>query len=635
MIKKLKRRYLITNMTLLSCTLLVFLGILFAVLYHSQVQSSYTIMNELIEDSALPAPPPGQSAAPTVQEASDAQIAPLMFGLPDDESNASVNCDPNPFAYYPYDPYTGWYSFGKGYMSPNFGVNPPPYWFIGDPNENCQRSHDRDDDDNKKQEDEKAGFCNPPPGWENHFEVPPAEENGEQEDNRSYNEIPPPVSSQTADSAAQTKPTETRRTEPERRTEPSDSRIPPPPAVTQPQQTPESSASKTTTTVTTKESSHSASASTAASRASSAPVIGGFAETETTTEPAVRADEGHYIPHAYVAKVDEAGNIESFAGSDSSEPDDEHFRHVHSAVDSIRREGHDSGTIEIDKVPYRYIYQKDRSGSYQLVLLNRTLEISTLTKMLVIFILLAAAGLICMFILSNQLANWTVTPIAKAWEKQKQFVADASHELKTPLAVISANTEVIRANPGQQVADQSKWLSYIQSETMRMNKLITNLLTVARMDDSTRQAAPDPIRLSELVSSVCLVFEPVIYEHGKTLNTVIQRNVMLPAEEDNLKQLLSILLDNAILHSVPKADINVTLSKDTQGKIRLAVSNTAEDIPDEQLAHLFDRFYRLDTKGSPNGSGLGLSIAKSIVHQMGGILTVTSENHLVTFVATF
>ena len=79
----------------------------------------------------------------------------------------------------------------------------------------------------------------------------------------------------------------------------------------------------------------------------------------------------------------------------------------------------------------------------------------------------------------------------------------------------------------------------------------------------------------------------------------------------------------------------MTLSKDTQGKIRLAVSNTAEDIPEEQLAHLFDRFYRLDTKGSPNGSGLGLSIAKSIVHQMGGILTVTSENHRVTFVATF
>ncbi|MBP0987364.1 MAG: sensor histidine kinase, partial [Oscillospiraceae bacterium] len=89
------------------------------------------------------------------------------------------------------------------------------------------------------------------------------------------------------------------------------------------------------------------------------------------------------------------------------------------------------------------------------------------------------------------------------------------------------------------------------------------------------------------------------------------------------------------LHSVPKAQITVSLSKDVQGKIRLSVANTANDIPKEKLEHLFDRFYRLDTEGSPNGSGLGISIARSIVRQMGGTLTVTSENGIVTFVAVF
>lgn len=168
-----------------------------------------------------------------------------------------------------------------------------------------------------------------------------------------------------------------------------------------------------------------------------------------------------------------------------------------------------------------------------------------------------------------------------------------------------------------------------------MSKLITNLLSIARMDNKNDVEKLANIHLSELVSNVCLVFEPIIFENGKTLNTVIQRNVSIQADEDNVKQLLSILLDNAVLHSVADAQITVTLSKDVQGKIRLAVSNTAEDIPQEQLAHLFDRFYRVDTAGSPSGSGLGLSIAKSIVQQMGGSLTVSSENRLVTFVATF
>jgi signal transduction histidine kinase len=206
--------------------------------------------------------------------------------------------------------------------------------------------------------------------------------------------------------------------------------------------------------------------------------------------------------------------------------------------------------------------------------------------------------------------------------------------LKTPLAVISANTEVILTNPEETVSGQSKWLGYIQSETMRMSKLITMLLSAARMDNSKNERVrPEPINLSETVANICLVFEPVVYEHCKKMSTVIQRNLTLRADQDDIRQLLSILMENAVLHSTPNADITVSLSEDAQNKIRLSVANTAKDIPPEQLAHLFDRFYRVDTEGSPNGSGLGLSIARSIVRQNGGNLTVSSENNLVTFVA--
>lgn len=637
MIKKLKHRYLITNMILLSGTLLIALGILFAVLYRSQIQSSYTVMHELLNESELPQAEASGKAAPAV-----------MTGLPAVQPLADG------------DYWTGWggyvpplsettttettaetqaseqSQFSWNYYEGNPGWTPPPYMYWYDPNNPWMY--------NPYIGGQFPGYD--PNWWQNWQNQQEQQNQDEQVPVRTDTDHGPPAT--TADSASTARWTST--TVPHSggwgshtmqsysswttfawwtssRTESVSGTTS---ARSETEQTGSSAAAAVTTT-SVRRSEKAVQTTTAAGPAKTQPT----APSEKKEKAAVRADEGHFVPDAYVARVDENGNIESFAGN-SAKNEEDHFRTVHDAMDTIRRRGSESGTLEIDEVPYRYLYQKDQSGSYQLILMNRTLEISALTRMLVIFVLLAILGLCLMFGLSAVLANWTVTPIACAWEKQKQFVADASHELKTPLAVISANTEVILSNPQEQVSGQSKWLSYIQSETMRMSKLVTNLLTVARMDDGQNEPEKlEPIPLSELISNLCLVFEPVIYEHGKTLNRVILRNVRLRAEEDNMRQLLSILLDNAVLHSTPGAQITVMLSKDTQGKIRLSVSNTANDIPQEQLAHLFDRFYRLDKEGSPNGSGLGLSIAKSIVHQMGGTLTVTSENQLVTFVATF
>lgn len=673
MIRKLRLRYLITNMAILSLTLLVGLSVLFGVLYHTEVSSSYSVMQEMMQENNVPgrqfdAPPksspenemppddapenglPPEYASPSVmtdqpqlallnQEYASADESPDLAcgGGQDSEKADTGNQNENA-----YDPYAAWMDFWKNYAASDYVR--PPFWDFRDPRnpgdswcdpwrdphreDDKASDDDADDSESKESEVQQDPFLNP--GW-NPWE------------HREDPGIQPPEPPQTSAEPARTEPQESRTmpasasSEPPRQSEPSRSekRDTAPPLA--------SSVSTETTTVTAMTQPVSTVASSVASTAA-APVVTAvttdavqttFAETSTTASQLVPVDEGKFVPDAYIANIGDDGKIESYAGNGSDPSDETHFRRINRAMDAVEKSGAESGTIEIDDKPFRYLYQKDENGAAHLVLLDRTLEISTLSRLLLIFFIITVIGLIGMFFLSMLLANWTVTPVAAAWEKQKQFVADASHELKTPLAVISANTEVVLSNPQESVAQSGKWLSYIQSETMRMSKLISNLLSVARMDQDNSHVSAEKISLTELVSNICMVFDPIIFEHGKTLSTVIQKNVFMRAEEDNVRQLLSILLDNAVLHSVPHAQITVSLSQDAQGKIRIAVANTAKDIPKDQLSHLFDRFYRVDTEGNPNGSGLGLSIAKSIVHQMGGTLTVTSENHLVTFLALF
>ena len=619
-----KRRYLILNMALLSGTLLLCLAILFGILYHSEVSSSYTVMREMMNDRSIEVhEPPDHNKDETKKEPPEGRDKPDAVPQSDSGGAALQLLD---------YPYPGYWPWGWGWdWNQDDMPDDPAYWgyqfpdpFAGkDPRYEAPGQHDRDDRDNRDDRDDQDDRDD-----RDERPQPPATSGPQQSSGGSTTQTtarstapPPPESGRDPRQGSETQqgsdPGNPQQTEPN-----AGSQTAPPPGTgrTEPGSAHTTAATTTTTTVTTSTAAEKQSETTAAAQ----------------TTKLVPVEEGRYVPDAYIADFDKDGNLEAYAGNEKDSTEDESFRKVHHAMDEVKRKGAPSGTVKVGDESYRFLYEPDESGNYRLVLLDRTAEKSTISRMIFIFLLIAAVGLIIMFIISMLLANWTVTPVETAWEKQKQFVADASHELKTPLAVISANTEVILANPEESVGEQSKWLSYIQSETMRMSKLITGLLSAARMDH-TKDAADktELLPLSETVSNVCLVFEPIIYEKGKTLNTVIQRNVSLRADEDNIKQLLSILLDNAVLHSLPDAQITVSLSKDAQNKIRLSVANTAKDIPKDQLEHLFDRFYRVDTEGSPNGSGLGLSIAKSIVHQLGGTITVTSENQLVTFVALF
>ncbi|MCR4938808.1 MAG: HAMP domain-containing histidine kinase [Treponemataceae bacterium] len=217
-------------------------------------------------------------------------------------------------------------------------------------------------------------------------------------------------------------------------------------------------------------------------------------------------------------------------------------------------------------------------------------------------------------------SKWAVKPVRLAFEKQKSFVADASHELKTPLSVISANLDVLSGETGD-----NKWIGYIRGEISRMSKLVKDLLYLAKCDSQNVKYQFSSFDLSRAVMSAVLPFESTIFEQEKVLETYIAENIQYTGDENAIKQIAVILLDNAVKHTEKNAYIKVSLF--TQGnKIVLSVRNTGAGISPKDQKLIFERFYRTDKSRARNtgGYGLGLSIAKSIADIHHSKLSVNS-----------
>lgn len=318
--------------------------------------------------------------------------------------------------------------------------------------------------------------------------------------------------------------------------------------------------------------------------------------------------------------------------------DSENDEAVKKAAVQIFNSKKDRGKISIDKNKYRYLLKYNPpKDNYSIVFLDRTLEISTINRLLFIFIIITGIGLIFIFFISILLANWTIKPVAKAWDQQKQFIADASHELKTPLTVISTNTDVILSNSNDTVESQSKWLNYIKNETIRMTKLVNSLLYIAKYDANETKILLKKINLSNIISSICLQYEPLIYENNKKLITDIDNNITIMGDEDKIKQLLNILMDNALKYSLNNGIIKISLKKNKQSNVYITVSNSSETINKEQLNKIFDRFFRIDSSRNrkTGGSGLGLNIAKAIVEIHKGSINVMNKDNITSFIITF
>ena len=211
-------------------------------------------------------------------------------------------------------------------------------------------------------------------------------------------------------------------------------------------------------------------------------------------------------------------------------------------------------------------------------------------------------------------------PVKEAFDKQKQFVWDASHELKTPLAVISANAEVLSGEIGD-----NEWLGYIQSEVRRTDKLVQNLLTLARLDWDDLPVMKERVDLGQAILQVALPFESTVFEAGKTLQLHVPEGIFCMGDSAMLQQLVVILLSNAVKYSDEKGHISLALESRGE-KCILRVHNMGTPIDAATLHHIFDRFYRGDSSHNAEnpGNGLGLAIASTIVRTHRGKISVTS-----------
>jgi signal transduction histidine kinase len=241
-------------------------------------------------------------------------------------------------------------------------------------------------------------------------------------------------------------------------------------------------------------------------------------------------------------------------------------------------------------------------------------------------LIIGSIGLVLLLLVSIWLSKWLIIPLEAAFEKQKQFISDASHEIKTPLAIISSNADALEREVGK-----NKWLDYIQNETQWMNKLINNLLQLSTID-SYVDYSQQKFNYSDIVKSVVLPFESITFEKNIKLVDLIDESIYIAGDSIQLGQLISILLDNAINHTETGGTITVKLKKQYDKRI-LSVANTGKEIPPCEQKLIFERFYRTDkarTRGNGN-YGLGLAIANAIVHRHNGKISVTCKNQITTF----
>jgi len=222
------------------------------------------------------------------------------------------------------------------------------------------------------------------------------------------------------------------------------------------------------------------------------------------------------------------------------------------------------------------------------------------------------------------LSKIAMKPIQTSWQRQLDFTADASHELRTPLAVMQTNLELVMDNPDETVGSQIKWLNNIHVETIRMTRLVEDLLTLSRDDAGAKTLEYSYFLLNSVAVDTATLFETVANQKDIVIQVIADEEIQFWGDCSRIKQLLNILVDNAVKYMDKPGSILITLSKKDK-TIQIAVSDMGKGIAPEHLTKVFNRFYRAENeKQTVDGFGLGLSIAEWIVREHGGSIHAES-----------